>query len=159
MISTGIVKEPEPHDPTIKQMSRSSASLYNRSRLPSGWNFHNTLILGQVSDYDHVPVLRSALEEFLLFSETPHQYWGRIEWVERTSSQLAISGISAEARGVTAVTIGYTYRLAKMKASDLSVGSSITKSFLDSQLQRYYGGDPLSGRAFLQISGMTMGNF
>jgi hypothetical protein len=41
---------------------------------------------------------------------------------------------------------------------EFTVGASVTKNFLPVDYQRDYGGNPLTGRVFAQISGMKMIN-
>lgn len=158
MGSAAFVKEPELHDPDLEKIWRYSTSFYNRHELGSGWNLHNTFIFGLVNGYDHVSVLRSFLDEFWIHSHRPSQFWGRIEFVERAPAQLAISGVAnpLEPRWVTALTLGYTHRLASISEAELSLGASATKYFLPSEFGAAYGGDPLGGKIFLQLGGMKM---
>lgn len=164
MISAAQLKEPEPHDPEIEKLWRYSASLITKNQLPSDWNFHNTVIYGHVNFYDNVPVLRSLLEEFWLHQkDSPHQYWGRIEFVERTAAELGILDASTPMtpRWVSAFTAGYTYQFQANSQHSLQtgMGGSITKNFLPDEFEASYSGDPLSARIFLQVTGMKMGSF
>lgn len=162
MASAAEVRDPEPHDPTLEKIWRYSGSLYSRSSLEGERLFHNTVIYGHVNNYDHVSVLRSVLDEFWLEQKSsPHQYWGRIEFVERTAAELAIENISdpEDAKWVSALTLGYTFKIKVGHDFEAGVGGSLTKDVLSSEFRDAYGGDPWSGRIFLQLSGMRMDHF
>lgn len=161
MASAAMVKDPEHDDPTLDKVYRYSASTYFLHRLGGGWMLHDGLIFGLVNNYDHVSALRSFLYEFWLHSDRPSNYWGRIEFVERTGAELNIINIPKpqEPRYVTAITAGYTYDLMKLTDGKLRLGVSVTKNFAPSEFKNAYGGDPWSGRVFVQVSGMKMGDF
>lgn len=161
MISAAEVKDPEPHDSSLEKIWRYSGSVYNRNILDSGWMLHNTFIYGLVNNYDHISALRSVLYEFWFHQmEQPSEYWGKVEGVERTANQFAILGgfNLDEPHWVYALTVGYTY---KMKLGDnlvAGIGGSITKNLLLTEFRASYDGEPLSGKLFIQISGMKMGH-
>lgn len=160
MASAGVVKDPEPHDPTLDKVYRYSASAYVQHHLDSGWMLHDAFVFGLVNNSDHISALRSFLYEFWLHSDKPSNYWGRIEFVERTASQLGIVTTTAlDPRWVTAITAGYTYDVLKFEESKIGVGASVTKNLSPSQFRDAYGGDPWAGKIFVQLSGMKMGNF
>lgn len=78
---------------------------------------------------------------------------------QRSASELAISGTNypLDPKWVTALTAGYTYDFWKFGMGKLGAGLSVTKNFLPTEFRGAYGGDPWSGRVFIQITGMTMG--
>lgn len=162
MVSAAQLKDPEPHDPDITKVERYSASLYGQHQMSSGWMFHNTTIFGLVNFYDRISALRSVLHEFWLHQkDVPHNFWGRVEFVERAPAQLGILG-NANSLGpkwVTALTAGYTHDLRHFNFGTVGLGTSITKNFIPSEFENSYGGDPISGRIFIQLSGMGMGHF
>ena len=159
MASAAQVKDPESHDPTLDKVSRYSASAYFQNHLKDGWMLHDAFVFGLVNNYDHVSALRSVLYEFWLHSDQPSNYWGRIELVERTGAQLNITSFAKplDPHWVTALTAGYTYNLAKFENSKLGLGGSLTKNFAPSEFKDAYGGDPWSGKIFIQLTGMKMG--
>lgn len=161
MASAGYFKEPESHDPTLDKVYHYSASVYVQHHLSSGWMFHDAFIFGVVNNYDHISALRSFLYEFWLHSESPSNYWGRIEFVERSASQLGITTAAdpLKPRGVTALTAGYTYDILKFENSKFGLGASVTKNISPSEFRDSYGGDPWSGKIFVQLGGMKMGDF
>jgi len=161
MASAAYVKDPEPHDPDLKKIYRYSASVYSQHHLDSRWMLHNSFVFGLTNYYDNVSALRSLLDEFWIHSDSKNSFWGRIEVLDRTASQLAIptTANALDPRLVTALTAGYTYDLKNFGDSKLSSGFSITKDFLPSEFRSAYGGDPWSGRIFIQLSGMKMGTY
>jgi hypothetical protein len=160
MASAAYVKSPEPQDPDLKSIQRYSASVYNDQQLNGGGTLYNALIWGLVNGYDHAAALNSFAEEFW-FHEAADNFWSRFEVLQRTAGQLqfVVADPSANpntARWVTAATLGYTRNLGTWSALHVSVGASLTKDFLPSELRTAYGGDPLSAKVFLQLSGMRM---
>ncbi|MGE0525989.1 MAG: hypothetical protein AB7G93_13175 [Bdellovibrionales bacterium] len=161
MASAAYVKEPEPHDPDLEKIYRYSASLYSKHNLNSGWKLHNSFVFGLTNFYDEVSALRSFLDEIWLHSDSRHNFWGRFEILERTAAELAIplaTGVD-EPRWITSLAAGYAYDLVKVHGSKLGAGFSVTKNFLPSEFRGAYGGDPWSGKVFIQLAGMRMGEF
>lgn len=161
MASAGYVKDPEEDDPTITEYRRYSASLYSHHKISNGWMTHNTFIFGLINWYDHISSLQSFLDEFLVHKlDSPHNFWGRIEVLERAPVQLAVTTPDPlEARWVSAMTIGYTYDFLHFGKALLSGGASITKDFIPSEFETDYGPDPMSGKLFIRLSGMNMGQY
>ncbi len=157
MASLAYVSHPEPDDPDIASLLRYSASIYNRVAITEGWTLNNTFIFGAITNYDHASTLNSIGEEFCLSSGAPN-IWGRIEILQRTPAELAISTLPDQNRGrwVAATTVGYTHYLTKWEGATLGVGGSITKDFLPDDYAASYGGNPWSGKVFLQLKGMRM---
>lgn len=156
MASFAYVQTPEPSDPTIGYVLRYSVSGYQQYRLSDTWLFQDALIFGAITQMDHVGALYSIGKEFLFSSSGP-SFWGRIEALQRSPSELAISSPS-NAEWVGAVTLGYTHTIAQLDEAKLGLGGSATKTFLPGDLIGAYGGDPWSGKVFVQLSGMKMWN-
>jgi len=161
MASASYVKEPEPHDLTLEKIYRYSASFYSKHNLANGWMIHNSFVFGLTNYYDDVSALRSFLDEFWIHSDSRNNFWGRIEYLQRTANELAIPLATGanEPRWITALTAGYTHDIMKYDGSKIGAGFSVTKDFLPSEFQSAYGGNPWSGRIFVQLSGMRMGEF
>jgi hypothetical protein len=156
MASAAYLKNPEPHDPHLDHLWRYSASFYNDHALDNGWRLHNALIWGLINDYDHASALNSLSEEFWLHKDRKN-IWSRIEVLQRTPAQLAISSASPNhPKWVTAATIGYTHKIARWDLADVGLGLSLTKDFLPTEFQSSYSGNPLSGKIFLQVGAMKM---
>lgn len=159
MGSAAYVKSPERNDPNVDHIWRYSASIYNDRALSKGWTVHNTFIWGIVNFYDNTSSLNSYNEEFW-FQKEKNNIWSRIEHLQRTPNELQIVASNPDnPRWVTALTLGYTRNIAKWDLADLSLGASVTKDLLPSEFQNAYGGDPLSGKIFLQVGGMKMWDF
>lgn len=162
MVSASEVKEPEPNDPSLEKLWRYSASFYNKAMFSSMWTLENSFIYGVVNNYDHISALRSGLYEFWFHQENnPSNYWGRFEGVERTGSQLAIVGgfDINNPKWVYATTFGYTYKYKVGSIVEAGLGASITKNFLPDEFRSSYDGEPLSGKIFIQLTGMSGGMF
>jgi len=155
MGSYAYVKSPEPDEPEVEFYKRYSLSAYSKCDLKNNWMFHNTLILGQISNYEHTDNLYSINEEFL-FHQMFSRIWGRFEFVQRTPAELLIASASEQnrPRWVTALTAGYTHMVANVSNVEIGLGASVTKDLLPEEYKSAYGGDPWSGRVFLQAGGM-----
>ena len=162
MISAAQVDPSDTRMTTMTKAQRYSASVYTKHECGENWILHNTLIYGQLNNHENMPVLKSYGEEFLFHKlETPHNYWGRVEFVERTAMQLAIMAMTGadDPKMVTALTAGYTYKMNLGADLEAGVGGAITKDILPREFKDAYGGDPLSGKLFVQLTGMKMGEF
>jgi hypothetical protein len=162
MVSFARVNSPEPDHPDIAFENRYSASAYWQYAVAEGWTFDNTLVYGLVTQYDHAAFLSSFAEEFLVRGDAP-RIWGRIEVLQRTGTELEIPGLAdpSQPQWVAAFTVGYTHKLlglggASGEAVELGLGGSVTKDWLPSEFSGAYGGNPWSGKIFLQLGGMGM---
>ena len=157
MASYAYVNSPEPHAPEIGFERRYSASVYTQSQILGDWLFHNAFIYGAVTNYDHASILNSFGEEFWFHKGAPN-VWGRIEWLQRTPAELQISTPSDPNAGewVAALTLGYTHTVLSFEGAQLGVGGSATKDFLPRDFMVAYGGNPWTGKIFIQLGGMNM---
>ncbi|MGE3262969.1 MAG: hypothetical protein AB7K68_14405 [Bacteriovoracia bacterium] len=158
MASAAYVKEPEAHGSGPDHVWRYSASLY-RQKIPSGngWILHDAFIWGMIKNYDHVSTLHSFGKEFLV-QRGRANLWGRLELLQRTPEQLALTGVADlhSPRWVAALTLGYTHRLTNWDSGSLGLGGSYTQDLLPRSYRHDYSGNPFSGKIFLQLSGMKM---
>jgi hypothetical protein len=160
MISAAYVKSPDSHDPDLDHLWRYSVSFYNDHTLQDGWMFHNAFIWGLINGYDQTSALNSFAEEFY-FHKLKNSIWSRIEVLQRTPAelQIAVPGPASAAndgRWVTALTLGYTYKIGAWENAEMGLGASLTKDLLPSEYQAVYSGDPLTAKVFLQATGMKM---
>ena len=156
MVSAAFVKDPEPHDPGLDHIWRYSTSLYNDHTFENGWMLHNAFIYGLINHYDNTSALNSFAEEFWV-NKAAQNIWGRIEYLQRTPAELNVTSLTPnDPLWVTAVTLGYTYKVAQWESFEVGVGGSVTKDILPSDYREVYSGDPLSGKVFIQLSGMKM---
>ena len=158
MASAAFVKNPEgDHNPNIDHIWRYSLSSYNHMPMANDWTWSNTLVYGVINFYDEIPKLVSLNEEFLFYKK-PFNVWGRVEFVQRTAAQLAIATASdpLAPQDVYAATLGYTHDLPEWESLKFGFGGSVTKVLLPDELEEAYNSDPVSGRIFIQLSGMWM---
>jgi hypothetical protein len=158
MISASHVNNPEPDQPEITFENRYSTSLYWSKKLPSGCQFNNSFIYGMAQNYDFT-TLSSFAEEFLLKHESS-QIWGRIEVLQRTPAELAIAttGNPNQSQWIEATTLGYTHKILSLPSDSLvlGLGGSVTRDLLPETFIGAYGGNPWTGKVFLQLSGAQM---
>lgn len=156
MVSLSYVKDPEGHHDNQRRVSTSAYSTHELKN----WKLYNSLIYGNVSNYESAPSLSSLVQEFLL-NQNSKNIWTRVEFVERTARQLLVSSASQQddPAWVTGLTIGYTHFVKEFENSDFGVGTSFTKNFLPNQFESSYEGDPWSMRIFIEARGMKMWHF
>lgn len=160
MVSAAYVGEPEGHDHNGSNgpdhIHRYSASIYSRTISTNGWTTQDALIFGVINHADGVSALRSFGYEFLA-TKNKSTLWARTEVLERTGAELQIATADpARAEWITAVTFGYTHKLGKWQDWNIGLGGSATQDVLPDEFQTAYGGNPLTGKIFLQASGMKM---
>jgi hypothetical protein len=176
MGSFAYVKNPEGdvESSFVPYVLRYSASVYTDLQLSPGISFENSLIFGAITRYDGVNALYSFDEEFL-FQRLRDRLWGRVEVLQRAPSQLDIVAPNLDPlqpKWVSALTLGYTRTLlrwgdplassaqalpnAMNDRLELAAGISGTKDFLPSDFQPTYGGNPWTGKIFIELSGMKM---
>lgn len=156
MGSVAYIKDPEVHSVEPSHMERYSGSLYGDTTLKSGWMLHNTFIYGLIKNLDDTSHLTSFTHEFF-FHREKQNIWGRFEALERTAGQLAILSLSPNTpKWVGALTLGYTQKVGTWDFNRVSLGASVTKDLLPEVFQSAYGGEPWTGKIFIQIGGMKM---
>ena len=157
MASWAFVNKPEPAEPDIDHVLRFSGSVYNRIAVFDSWTLDNAVIYGGITDYDHASLLNSFAEEFWLHANRSN-IWGRVEILQRTPAELNIPSVVDQNSGrwTVATTLGYTHIIAKLDGESLGLGASVTKDFLPGEFAGAYGGNPWSGKIFLQLKGMEM---
>jgi hypothetical protein len=164
MISAAYVDDPEgghegalDFDAQVTHEMRYSASIYRRVALMGGMSAYNTLIYGGRKTFGIDTYLNSINYEFLVQS-MDNGVWGRIELLQRTPAELLISNVANpfEGRWVSAVTLGWTHRIADFGSARLNAGISGTKDLLPQEFIGAYGGNPWTGKVFLELSGMKM---
>jgi hypothetical protein len=156
MVSFAHITNPEPDQPEVTSEDRYSTSVYYNRDLSNGWKFYDMLVFGLVTHYDNTSTLSSFGEEFLFRGDRP-RIWGRIEVLQRTASELEVMYLPENdpPHWVTALTLGYTHKLADLSGMELGLGASGTVDFVGS-FKDAYGGNPWTGKVFLQLGGMGM---
>ena len=157
MVSGAYVREPEHDDPTLPFVGRFSASLQNRTGFGDGWRLHHALVAGLITKYDRAATLLSFLDETWLHRGAS-RIFTRLELLQRTPAQLGIPAIPEQDSGrwLAAGTLGFTRALTPFDGGELALGGSITKDLLPGEFIGTYGGNPWSGKIFLQLTGMKM---
>ena len=159
MGSYAFVKNPEPHDSSIDHVDRYSISVYNDHDFENGWMIHNAFIYGLINFYGGTSALNSYGEELWLH-EGKKNIFARLEYLQRTEGQLQIASTTPnDPKWLTAVTVGYSHRIANYEWNEISLGVSVTKDFLPATFKTAYSGEPLAGKIFLQVGGMQMWDF
>lgn len=140
-------------EPGIANDERFSASLYTHTALDDTWTFHNTLIYGGITNIDNATFLNSILDEFLFNTKVFHLY-GRVEELQRTPGQLAISSATPNVgEWVTAITVGFSHQIVAWDGWELIAGLQATNDQVPSDFQAAYEGNPFSYQFFFQLGG------
>jgi hypothetical protein len=139
-------------------MAGVSASVYARAALGRGWTFYDSLMGGLIAKYDHADLLASVGQEAWLLNDGRERFFARFELLQRTPRQLSISPRADfdSGRWVANATVGYGHAFYQFEGGELLVGGSASKVFLPDEFRAAYGGEPWSGRIFLQLNGMRM---
>lgn len=159
MASIAYVRDPEPLQPDIPFEVRHSLSAYFQHAVFGEWMLHHAFIHGAVSNYDRASMLNSFDYEFWLHDDH-HRLWGRAELLQRTPAELQVGASDPNGgQWVAALTLGATHRFLTVAGVDLSAGISGTKDLLPAEFIGAYGGNPWTGKIFVQLSGMGMWNW
>jgi len=137
-ISHGYLKNPEPHEPDLKIMRRTTASaIYNKS-MSRDRNWANSFIWGQ----NHTDEGRT--NSFLY--ETDFQFrknsiFGRFERVQKNSHELVLPHPHPEGNfWVGLLSAGYVRDVVKDKGLDIGVGAQATWYTNPAEISNFYGG-------------------
>ncbi len=157
--TSGVADEADPdsEDFGVTSTQRTSASLYWTKRV-AGCELSNTFIFGDLETAGNQSTQLSFLNEFAAHIHH-HYYWGRLEILQRVPIQLEIPINAAtpdRPRWVQAVTLGFTQRVARFDDVELRAGLSGTLDFIPEDFQGEYGSLPMTGRVFVELSGMKM---
>jgi hypothetical protein len=156
MASIAHVEQQDPLYPGTTSASRLSASLYDHIALAGVGGVDHTFIVGSITRHPAGSALTSFLDEAVL-QRGVCDFWGRIEVLQRMSSELQIPtavGSTDEKRWVSALTLGYTHWSAPSGDLQVGIGSSVTADALPDEWSTAYGGrTPLTVRFLVQIRG------
>jgi hypothetical protein len=149
--SAAYIDNPE-GDPTIPHVLRFSASGYTQHAVLGSWSLQTMGAWGGMAEYDHAAFLSSFIGEGLLTDDKSISFWGRLEVLQRTPSELAISSTDPNVgQWVGALTLGVTERVVSWWGFDFSVGGSATADVIPSDYAPSYGTSILfSGKLFLE---------
>jgi hypothetical protein len=158
MGSAAHLKQMDQAFPGMTSATRLSASLYNRFPLSGAWTVDHDLIVGSISWHPGGVTLTSFLDE-VTASRARSDLWSRLEIVQRLGSELGLPDTpsvvaSQDKRWVSALTVGYTYWVARNHGLELGVGSSLTADAIPAGWASAYGSRvPLTGRLIFQVRG------
>src|SRR5690606_12604820 len=143
-------------DRDVTHSVRYSLSAYTRHQVMTVGRLYQTLIYGSVRTWG-TDTFRHSLAHELSFSAVGGNVFSRIELLQRVPAELEIDAPAPlDGRWVAATTLGYTLTVGDFGAVKLGLGGSATRSWLPSELRAAYGGNPWSGKVFLQLGGMDM---
>jgi hypothetical protein len=99
---------------------------------------------------DHDAPLNSFLAE-AVYQRERNALYGRAEILQITPAQLGIPSVSADAKWVKALTVGYERALFENDGLSLRAGGSYTKDFVPSEFRPNYGSDPRGVKVYLRL--------
>ncbi|MDQ4120659.1 MAG: hypothetical protein M3209_04335 [Acidobacteriota bacterium] len=145
-ISYGYLKNPEPAEPDIRIMRRTTASAIYNKRLSEDRNWSNSFVWGQ----NHTDEGRT--NAFLFESNyefDKNSIFGRLERVQKNSHELALPAPHPEGNfWVGAYSLGYVRDVFKNKGLDVGIGGMATFNTNPSLISDFYGGTRHTGWQF-----------
>ena len=158
MAAVAQVEQVDPAYPGTTSATRLSASIYDHFASGGRWRIDHTFIFGSIRRHPDGVTLNSLLDEVTV-ANGPGELWGRVEVLQRLSSELEISNAPTataadDKRWVSALTVGYTHWIAEAHHIDFGFGSSMTADFVPGPWATAYGSRvPLTVRVILQLRG------
>ncbi len=142
-ISHGYLKNPEPLEPEIRSLRKTTASaIYNKS-YDEDHNWASTFVWGQ--NHANGESTNSVLFESN-YDFFKNAVFGRVETVQKTVHDLVLSHADEDkVFRVNAFSIGYVRDLIQGKGIDVGLGSMVTINTNPSTLTPYYGGTTHGG--------------
>ncbi|MCD9189341.1 MAG: hypothetical protein LUM44_23190 [Pyrinomonadaceae bacterium] len=145
-ISHGYLKNPEPAEPEIKILRRTTASAIFNKKFADDRNFSSSFIWGQ--NYAE----REYTNSFLFESNYQFQknlIFGRLERVQKSGHELVLDETDEHGiYNVGAYSLGYVRDIVRDKGIDLGIGGQATLYQNPSSLIPYYGGTNHGGFQF-----------
>jgi plastocyanin len=142
-VSHGYMKDPEPLEPDVHIMRRTTASAIYNKKYENDRNWASTLVWGQ--NYAN----RERTNSFLFESNYGFQknsVFGRFETIQKDGHELVLPApLLNSVFQLTTLSIGYVRDLTKDKGWDLGVGGMLTAQFNPSTLTPFYGGTSHAG--------------
>jgi hypothetical protein len=145
--SVAALRDPENNGVDV---TRSSASLMFAQGISRNTHLESAVIWGQNND-SHAGVTGSLVfEASLRFSE--YAIHGRAEIVEKIRHELSIPENPEGVERIRQYSIGVSRSLIGIAGMEARIGAQSTYYALSSDLQRYYGANPVAFQLFLTIS-------
>jgi hypothetical protein len=143
-ISYGHLKSPELLMPSVNQ-DRFTASISADVRIGERGTWATTLAYGRTANTNETPT-HGVLLETDADVDGDNTVFGRLEWVQRTSDDLALPASFGDQRfGVAQATIGFVHELDRLDGVRPGLGVLGMLSFVPDQLEPLYGGNAMPG--------------
>ena len=118
----------------------------------SGRAWSTTFVYGAVAP-EGDEVRHTALIESSLDLSPAQAIFGRVEFVQRTAEELALTGSVPERMNLMALSIGSARRLWRSRAVDAAVGARVTANLIPAALEPFYGSPmPFALLVYLRVA-------
>lgn len=156
-ISHGYLKNPEPAEPEIHILRRTTASAIYNKKIDDDHNFAGTFIWGQ--NYANGDATNSILAE-ANYDFSCNSVFGRFETVQKSGHDLVLApALEDEVFNVGKFAVGYVRNVLKNKGIDVGLGGMFTANFNPSSLIAYYRGTSHGGwQIFMRFRPSKMGH-
>jgi hypothetical protein len=142
-ISHGYLKNPEPAEPDVHILRRTTASAIYNKIFDEGHNFAGTVVWGQ--NYTNGNATNSFLFE-ANYDFFKNAVFGRVETVQKSGHELVLDhALEDEVFDVSKFSVGYIRDIVRGKGIDVGLGGTFTANFNPQSLTTYYGGTTHGG--------------
>jgi len=136
--SYAFLKSPEALTPDESQHRVTAAAIYGRPVGRLG-NWSTSLVYGGNKHSDQASFSNSALAETNLMLDMRNTIFGRVEYVQKSAADLAVSNVGDGQFNVGAIALGYVRELLTSNAGSLGLGARGTINFIPEALRPTYG--------------------
>lgn len=148
--SQGFIRSPEFLEPDVHVM-RTTASISHSKKFSKSVYLISTAVWGYNRDSENHN-LHSVLAESTI-RLSPCAIYYRYEWVQKNEHELQLSGFGEQAAfNIHSLALGLNVPIVNRANCEFSVGTQVTGSFPDSNLQTVYGRYPISSQIYLRLS-------
>jgi uncharacterized cupredoxin-like copper-binding protein len=142
-ISHGYLKNPEPGEPDLKILRRTTASAIYNKKISNDKNLASSFVWGQ--NYGNGERTNSYLFESN-YDFDKNAIFGRFERVQKSGHELVLNHADEDKIfNVGAYSLGYLRDLVKDKGIDMGLGAMVTINQNPASLSSYYGGTTHGG--------------
>ena len=156
-VSHGYLKNPEPAEPEVKILHKTTASAIYNKKFDDDRNWASTFVWGQ--NYANGQRTNSFLFEsnYDLYKNV---IFGRVEHVQKSGHDLVLDhALEDEIFGVNAFSLGYVRDIVQGKGLDVGLGAMATINTNPSTLSPFYGGTTHGGwQVFMRFRPSKMGH-
>lgn len=154
-ISHGYLKNPEPAEPEVKILRRTSGSIIYNKKFDENTNWASSFVWGQ--NYKEGERTNAYLFESS-YDFDKNSIFGRVESVQKSGHELVLDHDDEhDVFRVGAYSLGYLRELTKGKGIDVGIGAMATFNTNPSTLVPYYGGTKHGGwQIFLRFRPSAM---